>query len=109
MGKMQILVECLVSKSQVRYRRKVTIRTPGGAHDSLLYKYISSEAKVGDAAVEFKSFIQYQCRRQDFFRMEECPGHLKAITRPPQGVRGGRRPSDGSEVSFLKTIQSIRK
>ena len=40
----------------------------------------------------------------------ERPGHLKAIRPPPppQGVRGGN-PPDGREVSFFKTIQSIRK
>ena len=37
------------------------------------------------------------------------PGHLKAITPPPQGVRGAKGPPGGSEVSFFKTIQSIRK
>ena len=35
----------------------------------------------------------YQRRRQDFFLGGgERPGHLKAITRPPQGVRGAKAP-----------------
>ena len=36
------------------------------------------------------------------------PRPLKAITRPPQGS-GRRRPPDGSEVSFFRTMQSIWK
>ena len=38
----------------------------------------------------------------------ERSGHLNSIKRPPQGP-GGEGPPDGSEVSFFKTIQSIRK
>ena len=50
-----------------------------------------------------------QLRRLDFFFLGGGqPDHLKAITRAPQGVRG-RRPQDGSEVSFFQTMQSIRK
>ena len=48
-----------------------------------------------------------QWRRQDFFRGGRH-GHLKAIRRHQQAVRG-RRPADGSEISFFKTMQSIRK
>ena len=55
--------------------------------------------------------LQYkynQWRPQDFL----SGGNGQAIWRqsrpPPQGVRG-RRPPDGSEVSFFKTIQSIWK
>ena len=48
-----------------------------------------------------------QWRRHDFFEGESL-GHLKPITRPPQGVRG-QRPPDDSEVSIFKTIQSIRQ
>ena len=36
-------------------------------------------------------------------------GHLKAITPPPAGGPGAKAPAYGSEVSFFKTIQSIRK
>ena len=34
--------------------------------------------------------ITLQRRRQDFFRGGGRPDHLKAITRPPQGVQGAR-------------------
>ena len=49
-----------------------------------------------------------QWRRQHFFGGGGRPGHLKAITRPRRGSEG-EGPPDGSEGSFLKTIQSIRK
>ena len=41
-----------------------------------------------------------------FFRGER-PGHLKANL--PSGGPEGEGPPDGSEDSFFKTIQSIRK
>ena len=43
-----------------------------------------------------------------FFREGESPGHLKAFTLPPHGVRG-EKPQDGSEVSYFQTMQSMRK
>ena len=46
---------------------------------------------------------------QGFFVGGGKPRHSKAITRPRQVVRGGEGPPDGSEVSFFKTMQSIRK
>ena len=44
-----------------------------------------------------------------FFRGGGTPGYLKAITHTPQGIRGAKAPPDGSEVSFFKNSQSIRK
>ena len=43
------------------------------------------------------------------FRGGGRPGHLKAITRPPQGVQEAKAPPDGSGVSFFQTMPSIRK
>ena len=47
-----------------------------------------------------------QWRRGIFWR--GCPGHLNAMTRTPQGVRG-RQPPSGNEIYNFKAIQSIRK
>ena len=54
-----------------------------------------------------------------FFKASACEkwqkdfgsGDLGVTARkaPMQGVRGAKAPPDASEVSFLKTIQSIRK
>ena len=56
-----------------------------------------------------QSYTCIKWRRQDFLRGGR-PGHLKAMTHPPQGVRGRvEHPPGGCEVSFCKTIQSIRK
>ena len=43
-----------------------------------------------------------------FFGGGGRPGHLRAITRLPHGVRG-RQPPDGNEDYNFKTIQTIRK
>ena len=67
-----------------------------------LYYLVETFIKNGLDGVQ----LEMQKHRQVFFG--GLSGHLKAITRPPQGVRG-QRPPDGSEVSFFKTIQSIRK
>ena len=40
-------------------------------------------------------------RRQDFFWGGERPGHLMAITPPPQRVRGGGRRPPGRQRSFI--------
>ena len=43
-----------------------------------------------------------------FFRGGGTPGPYQGDHAPPQGVRG-RKPPDGREVSFFKTMLSIRK
>ena len=44
---------------------------------------------------------------QDFFRGGERPGHLKAITRPPQGVRGQRPPRTVAKFDFFKRCKVL--
>ena len=51
--------------------------------------------------------LEMQRRGQDFFGGTLRP--LKCYHAPPAGGPGGEGPPDGSEVSFFKTIQSIRK
>ena len=55
-------------------------------------------------------FKGVQWPRLDFFSAA-TPRHLKAITSAPLpgGGPGAKAPPDGSEVSFIKTMQSIRK
>ena len=43
-----------------------------------------------------------QWRRKEFFR---GPGHLKAIKRPPQGVRGAKAPRTVAKFHFLKQFK----
>ena len=49
-----------------------------------------------------------QWRRQDFFG-GGTPRPLKGYHAPPRRGSWGRQPPDGSELSFYKTMQSIRK
>ena len=72
-------------------------------------EFLSSNnpAEVASLSIFFHTNIAIGVARI-FFGGGERLSHLKAITRPPEGVRG-RRPPDGSEVSFFKTMQSIRK
>ena len=48
-----------------------------------------------------------QWRRQDFFGGGGRPGHLKAITRSPQGVRGANAPRTVAEFHFLKRFKVL--
>ena len=73
--------------------------------DELCYiveTFIKKAKKLFDGGL-----LEMEGRRQHFFR-GGLSGHLKAMTRPRRGS-GGEGPQDGTEVSFLTTIQSIRK
>ena len=48
-----------------------------------------------------------QRRRQDFFRGGGCPGHLKAITRPTQGVRGAKAPRTVAKFKLLTRFKVL--
>ena len=54
-----------------------------------------------------KTLHNNQRRRQDFFSGGERPGHLKAITRPPQGVRGAKAPRTVAKFHFLKRCKVL--
>ena len=64
------------------------------------------DEKFKERTVHLNSQLQW--RRHEFFR-ERTPRPLKGYQASPAGGPWGEGPPDGSEVSFLKTIQSIWK
>ena len=98
------MLVCKFYQNWLATQNKILNLETMGNHFSMFSSSVRFASQVfsnSTEAIYAISNIWNQWRRQDFFRGGGHPVHLKAITRPPQGVRGRRRPRTVAKFHFL--------